>query len=219
MNALIGNIYIKHRDFWNKNNFLLLVSAFAWFLFAIIIQHFAYLYIDYHVNGTHVGDLLLDNLPTLNLDFFIVQGALISTFVVAVLFLVKPKYLSFSLKSLALFIIIRSFFISLTHLGVNLHQLTLDTSTVGFGIYDVLYNAKNDFFFSGHVGAAFLFTLIFWKEPLWRYIFLLFALVFGISMLFAHMHYSIDVFAAPFITYSIFCISKKVFYRDHALLS
>jgi len=219
MNAAISSIYAKHRDFWNKNTFVLLATGFGWFLLAILVQHFAYLYVDNHVNGTPVGDIFLSHLPTVNLDFFIVQGALISTLVAIILFIIKPNYLSFSLKSLAFFIIIRSFFISLTHLGVNLHQITLNTNAIGFDVYDFLYNAKNDFFFSGHVGASFLFALIFWKETWWRYLFLAFSVVFGISMLLAHMHYSIDVFAAPFMTYSIFVIAKKVFSHDYKLIS
>ncbi len=219
MTALINNFYLRHKNFWTRHSFFLLLTGIAWFLFAIIIQHFAYLYIDNHVDGTAVGDIFLNNLPALNLDFFIVQGALISTFLAICLFIVKPKYISFSLKTLALFIVIRSFFISLTHLGINLHQITLNTNSIGFSLYDFLYNAKNDFFFSGHVGAAYLFGLIFWRETFFRYLFFALACIFGASMLFAHMHYSIDVFAAPFITYAIYVIAQKVFYHDYKLLN
>lgn len=216
---VINTIYFQHKNFWNKNTFSFLMWATGWFLLALLVQHFAYLYVDSYVSGAPVGDLLLDHLPTINLDFFIIQGSLISTLLVIFLFITKPDYVSFSLKSLALFIIIRSFFISLTHLGANLHQITLDTNTIGFNFYDFLYNAKNDFFFSGHVGASFLCALVFWKEKIWRNIFLVFSFMFGVSMLLAHMHYSIDVFAAPFIAYGIFIISKKVFYYDYVLIN
>jgi len=214
----INKIYLRHKNFWTKDKFLLLSSGVLFFIFALVIQHFAYNYIDYRVNGTHVGDLFLDNLPTINLNFFIIQGALISTFIILILFLTNPKYMPFSVKALALFIIIRSFFISLTHLGVNLNQLVLNTNSVGFSIYDFLYNAKNDFFFSGHVGATFLFAMIFWKESFWRNLFFLISFIFGVSMILAHMHYSIDIFAAPFITYSIFIISKNLFKNDFNLI-
>ncbi len=218
MNKLLNTIYTAHEDFWTKHDIFLLLTSFGWFVFAIIIQHFAYNYIDGRVVGTHVGDLILDHLPAVNLDFFIVQGALLSTFLVIYLFATKPRYLPFALKSLALFIIIRSFFISLTHLGINLHQITLNTNSVGFSVYDFLYNAKNDFFFSGHVGAAFLLGMIFWKEKIWASVFFISAVIFGMSMLLAHMHYSIDVFAAPFIVYSIFTITKNIFKSDYSLI-
>ena len=214
MSGFINNCYLRYKNFWLENQVVLLLEGILFFIFAIAVQHIAYNYIDNRANVTAVGDLLLNNLPTINLDFFIVQGALLFTLLVILLFLAVPSYMSFALKTLALFIIIRSFFISLTHLGVNLHQITLNANSLGFGIYDFLYNAKNDFFFSGHVGAPFLFALIFWKEKVFRYIFFTTSFIFGLSMILAHMHYSIDVFAAPFITYGIFIISKKVFKTD-----
>ncbi len=218
MNSYIEKIYLRHTHFWKKDTFLLFLGAVALLAAALLVQHFAYNYVDHHAQVTYVGDLLLDNLPTINLDFFIVQGALILSFVVMMLCAIQPRYLLFSIKSLAFFIIVRSFFISLTHLGVSLHQITLNAQGVGFSIYDFLYNAKNDFFFSGHVGAPFLFGLIFWKEALWRNFFFVAAGIFGVTMILAHMHYSIDVFAAPFITYSIFIISKKIFNKEYQLI-
>jgi len=215
----IQNIYRLHRQFWKKEQIVLLLQALALFVAALFVQRVAYQYVDGRAVTTYVGDLLLDNLPTVNLDIFIVQGALAATFLMAPLFLMKPRYLSFALKTLAIFIIARSFFISLTHLGVNLQQITLNTERIGFGLYDILYNGKNDFFFSGHVGATFLLALIFWKEKTWRYVFLAASVIFGISMILAHMHYSIDVFAAPFITYSIYAIARKIFSKDFSLIT
>jgi len=218
MVSLINNIYLSHKNFWSKSNLKLLFGSLLLFLFALVIQHFAYLYIDNHIEGVHVGDLLLDNLPVVNLDFFIVQGALVSTLLVLVFFLLNPNYLPFSLKALSLFILIRSFFISLTHLGVNLNQITLNTNSFGFDIYEFLYHGKNDFFFSGHVGASFLLALLFWKKKFWRNLFLIISVIFGISMILAHMHYSIDIFAAPFIVFSIYIVSKEIFKKDFNLI-
>lgn len=213
MREFFSKIYLKHLAFWNKKQLLSLVSALILIIVALIIQKIADDYVN-GLTGIAVNDLLLDHLPTLDIDFLVVQGALILTGLALLLVAIKPKYLSFGLKAFALFIIVRSFLISLTHLGVSPHQLKFDTNSIGFGLYNLLFNTQNDFFFSGHTGTGFLLALIFWNEKLWRYVFFGFSFVLGASVLLAHIHYSIDVFAAPFITYSIFAISKTLFKAD-----
>lgn len=211
---LFKNIYKHHLQFWNKKTATSLMIGAALFIVALIVQHFVDNYVG-RIKGIAVGDLVLDHIPTVNLDIFIVQGALLSTLLILILLVFKPRYLNFSIKALAIFILVRSFSISLTHLGVNPHQLTLDTDGFGYGLYNIIFNTKGDFFFSGHTGVPFLMSLIYWHERFWRYLFLAIALVFAASVLFAHIHYSIDVFAAPFMTYGIFTISKYVFRRDY----
>src|SRR5258708_29545407 len=64
-----------------------------------------------------VGDIFLDNLPTWNLDFLIVGGDIIVFWVLTiVLFAIRPRYLLFGIKAIALFLIVRAFFTSLTHI-------------------------------------------------------------------------------------------------------
>ena len=59
---------------------------------------------------------------------------------------------------------------------------------------------ENDMFFSGHTAMPFLGFYLFRHSPL-RYVFLVGAIVMGIVVLAMHLHYSIDVFAAFFMTY------------------
>lgn len=213
---MLKRLKTHHQQFWIKDNTHSFITSIVLFVIAIITQGFAGRYVI-RVKGTAVEDLFLDNLPTVDLDFFIIQGALILTAVIIFLFIYRPKYLNFGLKALSIFILVRSFLITLTHLGPSPYQLILDQNSRGFWLYDILYNTSNDFFFSGHTGAPFLMALIFWKEKMWRYIFLTTSFVFGASMLLAHIHYSIDVFAAPFMTYSIFAIARYFFSYDYKI--
>jgi hypothetical protein len=216
MKKFFRTIHFNHQKIWNKENLLSLLFGVMLFVIALILQKFANDYL-LSLKGVVVDDLILKNIPVVDLDFFIVQGALILAAVIIILFLAKPKYLFFGLKALAMFIIIRSFFIVLTHLGTMPTQIVLDKNSIGFNLYNMLFNSSNDFFFSGHTGLPYLMALIFWPEKFWRYTFIGTSILFGASVLLTHFHYSIDVFAAPFITYSLFILTKHIFVKDFDL--
>ena len=42
-------------------------------------------------------------------------------------------------------------------------------------------------------------------------------IVFGIAVLFAHIHYTMDVLAAPYMTYGIFKMSQYFFPEDYKM--
>jgi len=65
-----------------------------------------------------------------------------------------------------------------------------------------------DLFFSGHTATIFLLYLLADKKLL-KTFFLVSAIVVGIGVLLQHVHYSIDVFVAPFFAYCSFYIVKK----------
>ncbi len=80
---------------------------------AFILEHFADMYelvYSMRPTTTHVGDLLLDNLPVINLNIIIIEGALLCIVFGAVFVLLNPRYVLFTLKSLALIIATRAFF-------------------------------------------------------------------------------------------------------------
>jgi hypothetical protein len=211
---IFPKIYGRHKQFWHKEQFWSLGFSLVVLTVAIIIQNLMDRYVA-TTNGPAVGDLILNHIPTLDIDVILVQGSLFTTLVGIILCLARPQYLTITLKSVSLFIVVRAFFISLTHLGISPQQLTIDPNNFGYTLYNLLYNSKGgDFFFSGHTGSPFLLALIFWDQKLWRGFFLMVSLVMGAGVLFAHIHYSIDVFAAPFMTYGIFAISKILFAKD-----
>lgn len=208
------------RDLFKRERLSSLLGAFALLAVAYIVEHFANVYaFDYSLRPTsnHVGDLILDNIPVVDLNFIIVEVALI-TIVLGTLFVVfsKPRYVLFTLKAIALFIIIRAIYISLTHVGIH-----PDNIMPGLGVVDSIYlylNFQTGLFFSGHTGLTFLMALIFWNKFPVRVVFLSLSLVFAVAVLLAHVHYSIDVLAAPFMTYGIFEIARYFFPRDYELI-
>lgn len=187
---------------------------------SFVSQHFATVYaLSYSTRptSTYVGDLLLDNLPILNLNFIIIEVALFAI-VFGTLFVVffRPRYIIFSIKALAIFIAVRALFMSLTHVGIYPGYIMPGDGFFG-DIYSY-FNMQTGFFFSGHTGIPILMALIFWKRPLERTVGLILAFVFAVSVLIAHIHYSIDVLAAPFMAYGIFKIAHYLFFRDFKLI-
>ena len=125
----------------------------------------------------------------------------------------EPRKIPFVAKSVSLFIVIRSIFITLTHLGPFPERIITDPAKLLS-----YFNSGGDYFFSGHTGLPFLIALIFWENRKIRYISLLTSALFAISVLLGHLHYSIDVFSAFFISYGIFHISINLFSKDYQLL-
>ena len=190
-------------------------GSFALFLASIgaslLAGHFA------NINATNpAADIILSNTPALNVDWFFVVGTAIFTLYLGGISLAHPRRIPFTLCALAVFFFIRAGFISMTHIAPFPIRATMD-----FGITARHYFFGSDLFFSGHTGAPFLMALIFWESRALRYIFLAWSIFFAAVVLLGHLHYTIDVASAFFITYSIFHIAewafpelRELFYSD-----
>ena len=189
-----------------------LLEAIILFMMSVYVTHLASRFADIHASGP-VDDIVLSNTRVYNFEFIFVEGAIMLSMFVVVLCLRFRKTAPFLLKSVSLFIIIRSVFVSLTHIGPFPTKLVIGSHALDF------ITSGNDLFFSGHTGLPFLIALIFWDHLYLRILFLVASVVFGIAVLLAHLHYSIDVFSAFFITYSIYHIAIKLFKKDFDFFS
>ncbi|MFA5259145.1 MAG: phosphatase PAP2-related protein [Candidatus Pacearchaeota archaeon] len=175
----------------------------------LILANFSYQiageYVD-EVAGVQAQDIILDNIPTINLSFLYIYGGILmlGLLIFYPLFFNVKKF-HVSLSQLSLLLIIRSFFISLTHLKVPADAVEITIPK----LYNLM-TFNNDLFFSGHTALPFLGFLMFRKEKIGIF-FLILTFVMMITVLFMHFHYSIDVFAALFITYGSFKIGQWLF--------
>lgn len=206
-------IIAKYKNHYSDTSIIIsTVIGLALFVASLFMSDAATLFATERA-GNNVTDLIISNIPVFNVDFIVNEVALLFSLFILVAVILNPKTTPFVLKSAALLIIIRSVFIMLTHLGPFPERTFLDQTEVFSS-----FNLGNDFFFSNHTALPFLIALIFWNENKFvRWVSLAASVVFGVSVLLGHLHYSIDVFAAFFITYTIFKISQKFFAKDYRL--
>lgn len=205
----------EHKILWQNKNFVGSVIFGVLFLCISVVLNYQAGTYAFATMSSGVSDLILDNLPRMNVELVFIQGAILMAIVTFLLGLYYPKYMPALLKNIALLYLFRSVAISLTHLGppADMEGLYLADSITQRFIYGA------DYFFSGHTALPFIVALIFWEKKPLRYLYLGITILFGFTALLGHVHYSIDVFAAPFIAHSTYFVTGKLFPKDYDLIS
>jgi hypothetical protein len=156
-------------------------------------------------------DIILSNTPVFHVDAFFVVGTFVCGAIAVAIAFAHPRRIPFTLFALALFYFIRAGFVMMTHIAPFPERASQDFAvTIRKNFFG------SDLFFSGHTGAPFLFALVFWRDKKIRYLFLAWSVYFAVIVLLGHLHYTVDVASAYFITYTIFCIAEVFFpeYRE-----
>jgi hypothetical protein len=201
--------------FADKNFLISFLGALILLGASLVVQFFISGYVN-SLPSTPVTDLILSNIRVYNVDGIFVYGSVLLLFVGLWVGLKRPHCLPFAMKSVALFTLIRSVFVILTHISAFPTRVVIDSVFFNKEIFSGIFTG-NDLFFSGHTGLPFLLALMFWDNKKLRFIFLGFSILFAIVVLLGHIHYSIDVLSAYFITFSIFQICKFLFKKEWEL--
>lgn len=182
--------------------------SFIFFIVSLIVNFFASQY-AYKVKGSHVPDILLDNLPVVNMDTPFIAGTILFVAFVTILLITHPRKVAFTMKAMAIFIIVRSIFICMTHIGPSPLSTLSSPGEIGRA-----FTSGADLFFSGHTGMPYLFALIFWHNVKLRYTFIIISIFAAAGVLLGHIHYSIDVASAYFITFCVYIMTERMFKKD-----
>lgn len=199
----------KYFSHFSDKNF---VQSFFFSVLLLIVALYVNFYASMYatkVASSPVTDIILSNIRVYDVDMIFIYGPWI--FWIFLFFVTIPKSykIPFIIKNIALFVLIRSVFITLTHIGpFPTATAVIETKLI------TNFTSGGDLFFSAHTGLPFLMTLVFWKDKILRYILLVSSLFFGVVVLMGHLHYTIDVVAAFFITYSIYCLAEQFFKKD-----
>ncbi|MBU0907211.1 MAG: sphingomyelin synthase family protein [Nanoarchaeota archaeon] len=175
---------------------------------AIILDYLAGAYVT-TVPAVEAPDLILDNIPTLDLDFIFLYGIILIIVVLLVYpLLFKIREFHRVISQFSLLIAVRAAFTTFTHLKIPAQALVFTLPRIFSFI-----TFQNDLFFSGHTAVPFLGFLLFRHSKI-KYFFLVSSIIMAAVVLFMHVHYTIDVFSAFFITYGTFkigeCFFKKI---------
>lgn len=191
---------LKNWRFILKHERRRLIVALIFLAIAMGFYLFAGDYVSDH-RGIAVHDLILDNIGPYNLSFIFIWLYIL----VIILFfirpiLINPEEFPYMLNIFSLFVIVRSGFILFTHLIPP-----PDAIIVHFPSIFSFLSFSNDLFFSGHAGLPFLGFLIYRRySKAMSYFMLASSFVLAVTALLMHVHYSIDVFSAYFITYGVY---------------
>lgn len=145
-----------------------------------------------------LSDLILDNLPVINLSLLYDILCLVIFLIVGIYIVHRKDYnrLPYIMLLCGIFFIVRGIFIVLTPFG----------NPPEFQGSDPLFNGWSKFelgvYPSGHVGNSFLLLLLV-NDRFYKYIlaFCLLAIIFALFL--SHGHYSIDILSGFFFAYAI----------------
>ncbi len=173
-------------------------------------------FLDYNedLSGFAFNDPLLSLFSPVDLTWFTFVVIYSSLIVALISLSFYPEDFVIALQSYSLVFFLRLCTIYLLPLNAPPTTISLtDPFVEFFGGGETLYR---DLFFSGHTATMFLFFLT-GKNPILRKVFLVSTLLVAVSVLVQHVHYTIDVVAAPFFAYTSYRIalfiskSKKIF--------
>jgi membrane-associated phospholipid phosphatase len=181
-----------------------LLAAVAGAALNFASQTYLHNYMDKGKTLPMLSDLILDNLPVIDLSLVYDLFCLVIFAVVAIYIVHKNDYNRFPyiLLLCGIFFIVRGIFIVLTPFGNPPEFLGSDPLFNGWSKYEL------GVYPSGHVGNSFLLLLLV-NDKTYKYILMFCLLVIIFALFLSHGHYSIDMLSGFFFAYAIKAFGDK----------
>ncbi len=197
------------RNAWKYREFRIkAISSLAFFTVTAVFAKPFFMYIESR-NGSQLNDFLLDKIPPVNFSgtIFIL---IYFTMLVNILYLLKEPFSFIKYFQIYLIVISARLLCNfLFPLEPPLGIISLDDPLV-YGKESI----TKDLFFSGHVSTLFLLFMAS-KNIFLRCFNLLTTLLVAALILVQHVHYTIDVVAAPIVVWLVFFLVEK-YQKDSA---
>lgn len=199
---------------WSKKEFkLYLITAFAFLIPALSVLP-KYLLWNETRKGFAFADPILKLFNPVDVTW-LTFGLIYASILFAFILLAKsPNRLLIIFQSYGILVFFRIISMYLLPLDPPVMLIPLDDPFVQlFGGGVIL---EKDLFFSGHTSTMFLLYLGADGKKT-QYIFLAATILVGLSVIVQHVHYSIDVFAAPFFAFAAFKSATIIFNKVYGV--
>lgn len=178
------------------------------FFLAVVL----YCYSDFlnHIEariGFSFNDPVLSLFHPIDLTWLIFTAIYLSLLTGIIILLRNPLKLIFAVQIYTVLILVRMIAMYSVPFNPPPAMIPLNDPLVQFFGTGTLLT--KDLFFSGHTATLFMLFLVVDNKP-YRQIFLILTFIVGISVILQHVHYFIDVFAAPFFACGSYLIVKYI---------
>jgi len=199
----LENIRLTWKPFLSSSQFRIKFFVTVIFLLVALFTHRRFLDFAEARTGVSIPDPILKLYSPVDLTWLIF-GLIYLCLVIGIIALIKnPEKLLLAFQVYTAVVVVRIIAMYLVPFEAPEKIIVLkDPFVEMFGSGESL---TKDLFFSGHTATLFLLFLVVESKRL-KYIFLLSAVVAGVSIVLQHVHYVIDIFAAPFFTYVCFVV-------------
>ncbi len=198
---------ISWREAWATKVYRRKLIA-GWILYIAVLLYFPHFFAAIQKKqGVVLNDFVLAFLPAVNMSGTIFAFIYVTVIVAIFRSAQSPYLFLLYLWATLILSISRIITISFVPLEPPIGLVSL-VDPVLFPFYGPNGITK-DLFYSGHTGSVFLAFLILRKKKEKIAAFIA-TIVVGISLLFQHIHYTIDVVSAPFFVYFMYLAAKKV---------
>ena len=207
---------MEFRETFRNNKFKIEFFITITLLVLILVTLSNFLNFIERRNGVILNDPVLNLFDPVDLTWLTFGLIYVSLIAAIIFFSKKPQLLLVASQSYILMIILRMIAMYLVSLNPPEKMIPLNDPLVEFfGTGQLL---TKDLFFSGHTATLFLLFLLADLKSL-KIFFLISTITLAISVLLQHVHYSIDVLAAPFFAYGSFKLIEKLRQKFSSSLS
>jgi hypothetical protein len=201
-------IKLRWKNAWSNSSFRrqFLLTIASLLLIAIFISDF-FNYVQ-HRPGTAINDWLLSSFAPKNMSLYIFLLIYPVIILSAIQFSFDPPLLLKVLQAYVLLLFLRIVTLYFISLEPSSAIIPLEDPFIGYFFYGKNIITK-DLFFSGHLSTMFLLFLANPARPI-KYLVGLLSLLTAVFILMQHVHYTIDILAAPLFAWGCFKIVKLI---------